>query len=214
MPENLIRNKFPFFFTWGFLVIAMGALILLYPKPGSFMLLNSFHSKGLDYLFLLLTPLGDGRFVIILVLVLFFLRQRAMSLLILGSFLISGLVAQLIKAVVAVPRPAMYFQLNAIAYDDFLPGVTLHNFHSFPSGHTATAFAVAASVAFLIKNKNAGFLTAIFAFLIAYSRVYLGQHFPEDIEAGMFLGTLGAVFCLKVFGSYFFKWERALNGQR
>ena len=58
--------------------------------------------------------------------------------------------------------------------------------YSFPSGHTASSFAAFGVFYFLnLKYKYLVFLTA---FLIAFSRIYLGVHYFSDIIGGIILG--------------------------
>ncbi len=58
---------------------------------------------------------------------------------------------------------------------------------SFPSGHTAAAFAVA--VAFAGEPFGLGPLCLLAAVGIGLSRVYLGAHYPLDVGAGALLGA-------------------------
>lgn len=57
---------------------------------------------------------------------------------------------------------------------------------SFPSGHSAAAFAFATGVAQVLPA--AGFPLRAVAALVAYSRVHTGVHYPSDVIVGALLG--------------------------
>lgn len=79
------------------------------------------------------------------------------------------------------------------AFDEVVPLRTERDF-SFPSGHTAAAF----SCAFTLSNLVTQITVPIFAvaLLIAYSRIYLGTHYPSDVIAGSIIGSGLASFLL------------------
>ncbi len=72
---------------------------------------------------------------------------------------------------------------------------TPHSF-SFVSGHATTSFAVTTfMIATLKKHYKYIFLLLIWPMLFAYSRIYIGVHFPIDIFIGMLLGIgVGFIF--------------------
>jgi membrane-associated phospholipid phosphatase len=61
----------------------------------------------------------------------------------------------------------------------------------FPSDHATGAGAIAAGLLFL--SWRLGLLTTLLALVIAFSRVYVGVHFPQDVAAGLALGAVVAV---------------------
>ena len=58
---------------------------------------------------------------------------------------------------------------------------------SFPSGHSASAFAFAVGAA--IELPPTGFVLGPLASAVAFSRIYTGVHYPSDVIAGALLGS-------------------------
>ena len=74
------------------------------------------------------------------------------------------------------------------------PLVTIPHSHSFPSGHTATSFAGATALSLLYPRGTPAFF--LLAAAIAYSRLYVGVHFPLDILGGIVIGVATALLLL------------------
>lgn len=161
------------------------------------MLLNQQHSLLGDLFFKYYTYLGDGLFTILLALVLFAFGKRKLPTLLILTFLFSGLLVQVIKRIEQRPRPGLYFENTAFVHS--VDGVLHKGKNSFPSGHATTAFATAALLALATQQKRIQLLFLFIALLAGYSRIYLGQHFLDDVVAGMCLGTLSAILLAYLF---------------
>jgi undecaprenyl-diphosphatase len=91
----------------------------------------------------------------------------------------ADLVAAAIKLAAGRPRPG-----ETVAGADPL----VHTFgSSFPSGHAATSVAGAVALAAILPRGLVWFL--LLAAAIAYSRVYVGVHYPVDVVAGALVGA-------------------------
>lgn len=78
-----------------------------------------------------------------------------------------------------------------VAHPQIDPLYVVHS-SSFPAGHAATAFAGATLLSYVAPKAMPGFFAL--AVLIAYSRVYVGVHYPGDVIAGAIVGAaVGAV---------------------
>lgn len=140
------------------------------------------------------TYLGEGVLLLLVILCCALISFRH-SLVLLGSFLISGLIAQFFKRFVfhEMSRPAKFFDLYEIDYQLYLvPDVHQLAWRSFPSGHTATAFAVFFALALMTKSKVVQITCFILALGVAYSRIYLSQHFLMDVVGGSAIGMISA----------------------
>ncbi len=199
--KTLYKQNKIFFIGYFLLVIIAIFVLIFYSKADGFILMNPWHPHPLNYFFIPFTYLGDGIFIIALSLILFFCKKRFLSLMIFSSYVLSGIIAQVLKYFIIEARPAVYLQKTNYPY--FIDDVTLHNFHSFPSGHTASAFALAAVLSFSVKNKNHSMIFLIMAALVGYSRMYLGQHFMDDVLAGSVMGFISAIICWIYLEKYF-----------
>ncbi|MCX7779019.1 MAG: phosphatase PAP2 family protein [Patescibacteria group bacterium] len=68
---------------------------------------------------------------------------------------------------------------------------------SFPSAHTAIAFALAFSIYFF--HYRLGIIFLILALFIGLARIFVGVHWPTDVLAGIFIGWFGALLTKKLF---------------
>jgi undecaprenyl-diphosphatase len=70
-------------------------------------------------------------------------------------------------------------------------------YHSFHSGHTTAIFA--SVVPFVMYTPYLAFILLPIAFTVAYSRVYLGLHYPSDCAVGALLGISSAILASVFF---------------
>jgi undecaprenyl-diphosphatase len=108
------------------------------------------------------------------------------------AFLAAG-AATLTASLVVAPLKELFGRTRPPAAEPELGSVVpIPDNASFPSGHSATAFAAATAIA-ILSPRMRPFALALAA-AIALSRVYLRVHFPADVVAGALLGAgIGAL---------------------
>ena len=189
-------NNFGIAFILAIMIaVGTGVLILVLGKNGSFQLINSNHNEIADQIFKYFTHYGDGVMWAALGLFSFFFKRKYFIAVLAGA-IISTLLAQFLKRVVYPDelRPFSYLSENFPVH--LIDGVPIRKIHSFPSGHTTTAFTMALIMSHMINKKSWSVILIILAGLAGYSRVYLSQHFLTDILGGICIGIFSGIIAL------------------
>lgn len=184
----LIKSNTAFFIPYFIFLLAGILLIVLDSKAEKHIEINAFHSSFFDVFFFYITYLGDG-FVAVLITIIFLFVRYWSALLVGISNILGTAITQTLKHTLfsEVVRPKKFFEGIHDLY--YVPGVDNYLYNSFPSGHSTCAFALYLALALLTENKLLKFVCFLLAFLVAYSRIYLSQHFFEDVYAGSVIGV-------------------------
>ena len=199
MLQERPANNFGIAFILAIIIaIGTGILIIVLGKNGSFQLINGNHNDIADQFFKYFTHYGDGVMWVPLGLFCFFFKRKYFIAVLAGA-IISTLLAQFLKRVVYPEelRPISYLSESFPVHQ--IAGVEMRKLHSFPSGHTTTAFTMALIMSHMINKKAWSIILPLLALTAAYSRVYLAQHFPTDLLAGMCIGIISAILALLVY---------------
>jgi len=129
----------------------------------------TFFSFGIPILLLILGERGTEK-----------KKSRLSFLYVALSIGLAGLVSYTCKKLTSIPRP---YEVDARIAQWSVGGG-----YSFPSGHTTEAFASAIALIFLFKNWKMALPVLTWASLVAFSRIYLGVHYPFDILGGILIG--------------------------
>lgn len=146
-----------------------------------------------DKLWIFITHLGDaGILWVALGLILLFRKKtRLIGFTVLLALLFDFLIINVVlKPIIARPRP---FVVNELIQ----PIITNVNpYRSFPSGHSGGSFSAMLAL-YRWVPKKIGIPAVILAALVAFSRLYMGVHYPTDILAGLMVGIVSS--CLAYF---------------
>lgn len=146
-------------------------------------------AMALNFLF---APVAGVCLVLLIGLYVLLVRKSFVRAVMFVIFACSGWVAsEAFKLIVARHRPD-----PALLFEPLAPET---GSNSFPSGHTAFAVALAFALYFLVRGTRWGVVTAwvgaVLAVVVAWSRLYIGVHYPSDVVAS-FLATSAAVIVL------------------
>lgn len=162
----------------------------------AFLYLNSSHNSLMDYVMTLftLTPTWLMFYGAILYIIVRKYGRKSLpiiislALVILLSDQVSGLIKHSVMRLRPSNDPAMAPMTHVF--------LTKGGLYGFVSAHAANAFSFATFSALLFRSRGYAVFITVWALLIAYTRIYLGVHYPGDILGGI---ALGAFFGWGVF---------------
>jgi membrane-associated phospholipid phosphatase len=197
----LLRKQAPFLIPFLLFIVSGSIINYLYAKGELHLLFNPYHTAFFDSFFSIFTWAGDGFFALGVCIILAFVRWRHF-LLFAASNIIASVIVQVMKNFVFPddPRPAAYFVEPGTLY--LIPGLDNNYLNSFPSGHTVIGFATFFSFSLILETPWKKTLMFVAALMIGYSRIYLQQHFFNDVYAASIIGVFTAAVVYLVIENY------------
>lgn len=163
---------------------------------------NNFHFSVLNENMRAFTFLGNGWVAYWLVLLFVYKYNRDKFkdsfILLFITQLAAGIPDIIIKKTVNRPRPVTALHnliMEGKVHIDLL-GRHLTE-HSFPSGHTVTAFSLSVCLSYIFPKHKKTFY--FLAFLVGFSRIYNGEHYPLDVISGAVIGYLFAHTAIELY---------------
>ena len=215
--KKLFQRNIVFIVLSLILLGVLGLALLYIPQGELHLLLCDRHTPARDIFYRYYTQVAEWFPYIVCVILLLFNRigDGAFAS---AAMILSALTTQLFKNIINAPRPLKWFELNMPDVQlPLTPGVEVHSWFSFPSGHTTSFFALAFVVSILFSretstsslsstNRAYSYLFQVGLFFLAalggYSRIYLSQHFARDVFAGILVGVIVTAVCYAVFSRY------------
>ncbi len=142
--------------------------------------LQSFSGPALDALFSLITFLGDERFYLLLLPLVFWCWDKRLGTRLAVLVLLSNTANIMAKFAFALPRPSP----SVVRY------VVSQEGYGFPSGHTQSVTVAFGALAHHRRRWLAYGAAGITVLAVGLSRLYLGVHYPHDVLGGLVFGLL------------------------
>lgn len=144
--------------------------------------LEGLRNDFLNTLFEFITVFGEETLLVFLIVTLWFAFDKKFAQKLLFITMASMSVNGIIKNIAQVPRPFASGEVSCVRPETATG-------YSFPSGHTQNFTTWSSLTAMQLKKKWFTVLVTILILLVAFSRVYLGAHYPSDVAVSVVLGT-------------------------
>lgn len=154
--------------------------------------IQSINNPFLDSFFELMTILGEETFTVPLLAFIYWAVDKKFGEIIAFTAFTSLLFNNSIKDIFKFKRPIGEEGIRTLRAETATG-------YSFPSGHAQGAASTLTAIALYLKNKTVTIFSGIVIFVVGFSRIYLGVHYPKDAIAGIILGILIAVLCAKLY---------------
>lgn len=144
--------------------------------------LEGMRNDFLNTLFEFITVFGEETLLVFLIVTLWFAFDKKFAQKLLFITMASMSVNGVIKNIAQVPRPFASGEVTCVRPETATG-------YSFPSGHTQNFTTWTSLTAMQLKKKWFTVLVTILILLVAFSRVYLGAHYPSDVAVSVVIGT-------------------------
>jgi len=190
-------------FKWSIAVVAVMLLCILsyiFIDIKAALWFHTINNGRYSDLFNIITDFGESQWYLITGMLFFVVLRKTYplraqpGLFLASSVAASGVSADVIKYIAGRARPILYFSEQLYGFNCFHYE---YEWISFPSGHAATAFSAAIVFTTLYPRWRILFLFA--GTLIAFSRIFLTQHYISDVIAGSFLGMASSILLYNLY---------------
>jgi membrane-associated phospholipid phosphatase len=145
--------------------------------------IQAFSSPFLDGVFKAITFLGDEKFYLILLPLIFWCLNKGLGAKLVFLFLFSAYANNSLKDIFRAPRPCQFAP-------DKVKAIGECEGYGFPSGHAQGTGVVWGFLSSQVRKGWLWVLGIATPLLVALSRVYLGEHFPHDVIGGLIIAVL------------------------
>ncbi len=214
MTKRFFSDKSLPLLIYLFFLLITSFFVIRYQKHELHLIINSFVGNyWIDKLFLYLTWFGDGILGVVILLLVFMYNVR------LGAYLTLVFIAAAITTSILkyslfsdAPRPHFVFQWTDPHEINKVDGAELMILRSFPSGHATQSFALYFTLALASISRRTQVAFSLLAVFTAFSRVYLSQHWVQDIIAGSVVGVFYALLFYFIFyqKNFLKNWNKPL----